>query len=360
MLKSVLLYVGCYDHKNEQPYPEFSVDDIKILTNIGITEFVITDGGQGYNTYITDDGKVNHCVTHADVDTLDISVTERKLEYWHERFKNDYRERIERVSDEVSFNMFREKSLNCAKTVWQANPNAKVWFTFPGIEHYGLAEKFINPFKNELVDKLKAALTDDEWARVAGFYWSTECVVNDYTDFDYEDMEYNSTFNNPIVKAIKACSDHVRSYGKKMLWIPYYRHGDWSQGGKRLGYIANRTDFFDYMVLQPTYYFNEILGANIEAVRKGVEKQAVTDFYGQIFGGEKISKTAIGPEMEIEGNKAWKCIHEPGNEARYMAYVNAYKSFVDEVPIVYYAGNRDALMDPKIIDFIDKFYNKKD
>ena len=357
MIKSILLYVGCYDHKDENPYPEFSTDDIQTLTNIGLNEFVITDGGQGYNTYTTDDGTVKHCVTHEDIDALDISVTERKMEYWHEKFKNDYRERVDRVSDAVSFDMFRERSLKCARTVWQVNPDAKVWFAFPGIELYGLAEKFIDPFKHELVDKFKTALSAQEWAKVEGFYWSTECVVNDYTDFDYQDLEYNSTFKNPIVKAIKACSDHVRSYGKKMLWIPYYRHGDWSQGAKRLGYIANRTDFFDYMVVQPTYYFNEILHANIEAVRKCVEQQAIGDFYGQPFAGEKISKTAIGPEMEIEGSKAWKSIYEEDNEARYLTYVEAYRDFVNKAPMVYYAGDRNAVMDPKILHHIDKFYN---
>ena len=359
MLKSVLLYVGCYDRRDHSPYPPFTNEDIEKFTNIGITEFILTDSGQGYNSYITDDGTVKHCVTHEDVDALDIDITELKTEYWHEKFKGMYHERIDRISDVVNYNMFRERSLKCARTVWQVNPDAKVWFTFPGIELYGLANKFITPFKEELVDKFKAELSEEEWAKVAGFYFSTEAVVNDFTDFDYEDLEYNSTFKNPIVKAMKACSDYVRSFGKKMLWIPYYRHGDWAQAAKRLGYIANRTDFFDYIVVQPTYYFNKILHANIEAVRKCVEQQAICDFYGQIFGGEKISKTIIGPEMELEGDKTWKNIHVPANEARYLAYVEAYRGFVNKVPMVYYAGGRDHIMDPKIIDHIDKFYNQK-
>lgn len=57
-----------------------------------------------------------------------------------------------------------------------------------------------------------------------------------------------------------AMSDLVKgSYGKEFLWMPYMEMipgVGLDKNDVRVGYVANRSTIFDYILLQPGYYFH--------------------------------------------------------------------------------------------------------
>lgn len=122
---------------------------------------------------------------------------------------------------------------------------------------------------------------------------------------------------------MRQVSDKVHSYDKNFLWIPYSSD---TNGGiyKNLGYVANKTDIFDTILIQPSYFFDKSLSGNPQIIRNCVEKQAVVDKNGDIIGETKTSNTVIGWEMEIDATDIER---NPDAEARYQAYVDAFKEF---------------------------------
>ncbi len=353
--KGLLLYTGSNSYDQTSVYPEFSKEDIKKLTDIGVNEFVIIDGGELYNYYI-EDGKTKQIVTNEDIDSLDKSVTEVTMPGWHERFQGYYKDRIAVQNPARNLNDFMERSAKLAERIAEVSPEAGIWLSFPAINLYASCELFGEVYKKYVFDLSKELISKETWDKnIRGFYFSSEDIVNDFTVFHYEDDTYNTDFGNPIVKLIKYLSEIVHADGKKMLWIPYYRTGGWSQNGMRLGYIANRTDFFDYVVIQPSYYFAANTAPNVGVVEKSVEKQTVVDFYGDAFG-EKISKTVLGPEMEIAEDGGAN-VSEDDRRDRYLAYEKAYKKFVGKYPIIYYAADRNSVMSDIVFNYIKNFYN---
>lgn len=354
--KGLLMYTGSRDNEGKVIYPEFSKEDIKKLIEIGINEFIILDGGLLYNYYI-EDGEYKPILTMKDVDDLDRSVTELTTPGWHERFQGYYRDRISRITEGRNLNDYVQRSAALAERIAEVDPDAHIWLSFPAINVPGLTDKFTDVYKKYVFGLGRQLISDRVWEHnIRGYYFSTEDIVNDFTVFNYEDDTYNSDFNNPIVKLIKALSETVHADGKKMVWIPYYRTGGWAENGKRLGYMANRTDFFDYVVIQSSYYFDPNTDRNVDVIKESVERQTVVDFYHTPFGGGKISSTVIGPEMEIAEDGDSNVSEEERRE-RYLAYEKAYKGFVGKHPIIYYAADRNSVMKDIILGYLKNFYN---
>ena len=113
-----------------------------------------------------------------------------------------------------------------------------------------------------------------------------------------------------------------------------------------------------YTHLQPSYFFSKNTKANINVIEESVKRQEVVDFYGDPFGGEKISKTIIGAEMEIAEDSSCSVSTRKDEEERYLAYVNAFKQFSGKYPIIYYASYRDSVMSPKIYNYIKDMFGE--
>ena len=358
--KGMLLYNGSRDNNGEVIYPEFSKDDIRKLLDAGVNELIILDGGLLYNYYIDDKGEYHQIVTLEDVDKLPPEITEiSRTPGWHEKFQEGYRNRIKDTGKGRNLNDHVRREVELAKRLVEVDKDIHIWLSFPGVILHGMADMFYNAYKEYVFELSKKSLPAEIWEHnIRGFYFSTEDIVNDFTVFYHERNEYNSDFNNPIVKLIKGLSELVHADNKKMLWIPYYRLDRWAETGKRMGYIANRTDFFDYIVIQPSYFFSKNTKANINVIEESVKRQEVVDFYGDPFGGEKISKTIIGAEMEIAEDSSCSVSTRKDEEERYLAYVNAFKQFSGKYPIIYYASYRDSVMSPKIYNYIKDMFGE--
>ena len=360
--KGMLMYTGSRDNNGEVIYPEFSKKDIKKLLEAGVNEFIILDGGLLYNYYIDDNGKYHQIVTVKDVDKLPPEITEiSRTPGWHEKFQEGYRNRIKDTGKGRNLNDHVRREVELVNRMVEVDKDIHIWLSFPGVILHGMADMFCDAYEKYVFGLAKKMIPAEVWEHnIRGFYFSTEDIVNDFTVFYHERNEYNSDFNNPVVKLIKHLSGIVHADNKKMAWIPYYRLDRWAETGKRMGYIANRTDFFDYIVIQPSYFFSKKTKANINVIKESVIHQKSVDFGGHPNSEKKIYKTMMGAEMEIAEDSSCSVSTRKDEEKRYLAYEKAFKRFVGKYPIIYYASYRDSMMSDKVFDFIKNFYGGKD
>ncbi|WP_423128223.1 hypothetical protein [Gaoshiqia sp. Z1-71] len=68
--------------------------------------------------------------------------------------------------------------------------------------------------------------------------------------------------------------------------------------------MTNKTDIFDYVVIQPHYYFDETLPENLAGVRRCVSKQTICYRDGLTYGNGKNIETNHRPRngTKLEGS----------------------------------------------------------
>ncbi len=220
--------------------------------------------------------------------------------------------------------------VNVITQIVSRKSSAKIWIGTPGISslNYTIAGSSLDPIYNYL-SHVRDQIGASVWKKnIGGVYMNQEAV--------YGAIDYNDIYQNPCVKLMSGLSDRVRTFLKtKFLWIPYYGYGNNAADIiKKIGYVANKTDIFDYVVIQPHYYFDETVPENLTGVRHCVSKQTIC-YRDGIAVTEKTSKTIIGPEMEL----SWKVV-PPNNYAdcvaRYNEYVAAFSEFKNTKPIIFY------------------------
>lgn len=157
---------------------------------------------------------------------------------------------------------------------------------------------------------------------VKGFYMAEETVHDSPTGRYTVD-------GHPQIKMFQTMSTYVAGKGKKMLWSPH-----WSSDNLfRAGQIIHRTDIFDYVLMQPNYFFceNNALdwqpnwNRNCEAIRNMVKKQRICYQLGTPAVLEKdivCSKTRIGCQMEIDRNYGT-------TSSKGYKYADLYKHYTD-------------------------------
>lgn len=348
MYKGLLLYVGYWGYSNGK-YATPTDDQLKQI--LDVTDEIILVPTAIYNCY-TDKltGEEKQVLNNDIIDSMPadwIGIPSRL-----ESLKSTYK-RIASPAISAGYNIsdYVEDATTLGNRLVEINPDVKLWYSVPGAAQLTALTHLFADSWVQLVDEVKETLDPDIWKKnVYGFYYSDEDVVTgEYAKFDETKPEEN--FNNPDVYAMRQVSDKVHSYDKNFLWIPYSSD---TNGGiyKNLGYVANKTDIFDTIIIQPSYFFNESLTENPQIIKNCVEKQAVVDEKGEIIGGEKTSSTVIGWEMEIDATDIAK---DSDAEARYQAYVEAFKDFRGIYPTAYYASIVTETID--VLDKIADFYS---
>lgn len=216
------------------------------------------------------------------------------------------------------------------------------------------------PFVRDYIDMLQNKLGTDWGTMVEGIYMNLEAVHP-----VYQLVDVNNITANPTCKLFNDVSYRVRvTKGKKFLWIPYYGHGPnaynviWN-----MACVVNRKDWFDYCLIQPNYFWNPSVAANLDGVRYSVDKQMICYRDGvPAAGGRTSTLTVIGVEMEIDSS----IYNDSGKASRYQQYEAKYDPVVN-YPFAYYAGNAYSLFStPKgpywtksIVDTIGDFYSRR-
>ena len=360
MPQALLLYVG-------PGLPKYSDKDIKkmlIDDPINTKEFVITDNGTEYNTYLNSAGSLTDIVTPEKINALTIDKIDSTGIL--DSIKSDYMTFYKNADKKDSLDYFSDEAVDLALRLIKTDPNVKLYISIPGVKFHDLSYEYIEPVKEKLMKGIKQKLdkvNPTYWEKnIEGYYFSTEGIPYYYSWFK---PDKTIDFNNPVVKTMSSLSNEVHQvYNKKFIWIPFYGSslGMDEYYNKnpfvRIGYIANRTDIFDYVIIQPTYYFYSDI-KNIPFIKASVDNNIVLDTDQSIIGGIKCSNTIIGPEMEIDGKYA----PVPGKEAdakaykeRYQEYVQAFSGAKQKYPVAFYAGSRDDLFKDEVYNAVKSFF----
>lgn len=247
------------------------------------------------------------------------------------------------LSGDRTLKEFADAQKDLANRIWAIDPSVKIWFSLPYIPDAGIffANKFNDAFKEDIVDYLKNSISREHWSNdVIGFYYGTESITQWYTKFDTSN---SADFSNPVVNNMNALSSYIKKYDKKFLWIPYYRYQeDSSDIPERLFYVSCTKDIFDYVDLQPNYYFNSTLDNNLNLISNCIQKNTIVDGNSNPVG-VKTSDTQIGVEMEIDFNYS----ADNSYQARYNQFYNYFSDFRGTKHISLYCGERDSLMKPE-------------
>ncbi|MBN2853226.1 MAG: DUF4855 domain-containing protein [Clostridia bacterium] len=190
-------------------------------------------------------------------------------------------------------------------------------------------------------------------ANVTGFYMNTEAIIG---EVDYHDLTSNFT-----VSIMNDLSYRIHEYlHKKFLWIPYYGYGDnAAEIIKRVGYIANTTPFFDYILIQPHYYFDGDSRKNLDAVFYSVINQKIC-YRDMVPVIEKTSNASaeIGFLNELNSMIRWDS--SKTFEKRFGLYTYNFKGLRNSFPSGFYTGGVNDVDYQRIADFYkDRLYSEQ-
>ena len=207
---------------------------------------------------------------------------------------------------------------------------AKIWIGTPGISsvNYSIANSNLDPIYNYL-NYVRDQVGTSVWANnIGGVYMNEESV--------YGPVDYNNINANPCIKLMNDLSTRVHNnLNTKFLWIPYYGYGsDPAEIIKRIAYVTSKSTIFDYVVIQPHYYFDGSVASNLTGVKYCISKQSVS-YRDGLEVTPKVSKTVIGPEMELD----WHIV-PPNNYSDYLdrfdKYAATFGEFKGAYPIIFY------------------------
>lgn len=275
-IRAPLIYAGFFSENQAYHYDD---NQLKGLDNA--TEFVICSGV--YNGYFTSNGQPNS-------------------------------EKIQQYVEAATQMVKKLNGFYSAKKFWIGTPHVgnnviyegnagKSAFTNVGTHIKSFFDSITKCFSQEGLSFSNC---------VKGIYMDREGIIN----------PFNSTIaisGNCEVNMFQTVANYVATKGKKMLWIPY-----WSDVNDiiKVACVAQRTNIFDYMLIQPGYYENAN-NKNCEAVRKAIAMQRVC-YQNQIpiLHEEEITcrKTIIGCEMEIAPNY----VSDVSAQERYQTYTTVF------------------------------------
>lgn len=210
--------------------------------------------------------------------------------------------------------------------------NAKIWIGTPGITsaNYGIASTSLNPFYN-YITTIQSSLGSTKWSNnIQGIYMNCESI--------YGTVNYSNLLGNAVIKLMNDLSYRVHSYlYKKFIWAPYYGYGSNAATIiKNIGYVANTTNIYDFILIQPHYYFDSTVKSNLDGVYYSVQKQSVCYRDGVIVV-PKTSSTVIGIDMEGDWHLRYPSSY-PDYKARYDEQVNKFSEFRGQIPFTFYVG----------------------
>lgn len=342
MKKGVLLYTS-YNGYNNTKYHKPTDEELRTI--LGVTNEILLIPIVTFNRFTMRDGSEKEVLTHEIIDTMTPDMVEDEARF--ETIKGEYHNTANhRLPPNYHVKDYVDDAVETAKRLVAMKSDVELWFSVPSAENFHAITFLFAEAWADTVDLIKNTLPESIWNdNVKGIYYAGEDITPyGYTKFDVTKKD----FDNPVVYSQRVVSERVHSFGKKMLWIPYYHEA--SDSSKNLGHVLNLTDIFDVAIIQPSFFFNKARVDEIGIVAASVAAQAVLDKDGNIIGGKKTSKTLIGFEMEIDH----QFYTDEDYQKRYYAYEQGFGKLVGSFPTAYYAGTPETLV--KSADIIAKFF----
>lgn len=364
--KFLLLYAG----PNYEGNREFTSSDMQKVVSCGATDYVILTT-VGFN-YLTKGG--SQILTSNWVNS-NIVTGNNITENNSAASCADIREDLNKLISEApssSYAEFVEAGLKLAKMVLAASSTAKIWFGLPRMIASSAASLYVSPYVNNVIAPVKRGLTTAEWNRLEGFYFCQENLSQYYTKFNRNNP--STCFDNVVAKTFKSVADTVHNtYGKKTLWIPYYKDTTGDQTATRVGCMVNLkcggSNVFDIAMLQPMYYFHGSNctdsgdgSSNLTLVKNCVAANACKYFSGKVVpsttstspSAVKTSSTAVGFEMEIDSE-----VSQSEYASRYAKYASTFSTYYNgNAPYAFYAGSRASFLQSIVYNRVKNFFTK--
>lgn len=349
----LLLWVGLSGENGTQDRAVYGDELLQRLVDDGVSEYVMLTGYQPlyYNEIDEAGNDISDPLplfTEADIDTLtkeDLGVeTDLDFTLKIEALKKQ----VPTGSSKSTINRQIEYEIELAKRIIAIEPDAKIWFSLPHVKVFECASFFVQHYMDIIYTKVKLAFTEEEFAKnVWGLYWATEDAGGNW------DQDDPVLFGNSLVKAEKYCSDILHKDGKTLMWIPYTTDGSQID---RIGMIANTTDVFDYVYLQPGYLWHEYKEPFLDLIDKTCETGAVVNYSGTIYGGEKKSSTVVGVEIELDNKFLFKSTEDELD--RYLnGYVAHFEKYKDDKLFAVYCGDQRDVVQPEVYELLVKWWN---
>ena len=338
--QGVLLYYWHNDYAGSK-YTRFTDSQLRELNSV-TNEFIMIPI-VNVNYYVDKQGDMQEIISVDDINSLTLDDIEWTSNYSLQQTKQEYMNTYSYMAmSKYTLNDYVDETVEFAQRLVSINPDVRLWFSVPATAMHALSD-LQGPVWNEyVIDAFKEKVGSDIWDNnIQGIYFANEDAYPGFTKFNYNDPE--NDFDNQVVMAMRDVSDKIHSYGKSMVWIPYCIETEqfgWEMY-QRIGYIANKTDIFDAVTIQPKIYFGDNTTDEIGFLKESLDKQAFVDpDTGEILGGTKTSSTNIGIEIELDG----KMISDSEYYDRFYEQFNYFKDYVGTVPFTFYPGTPEHLM----------------
>ena len=230
-------------------------------------------------------------------------------------------------------------------------PNANIWIGTPHMTSM-THPYFYNTALNKVYDyilEIKKSMPLIWEKNIKGIYMNTEAVIGKvyYSNIN---ANYTISFMNDLGYRIHEYLD------KEFLWIPYYGYGDnAAEVIKKLGYIANTTPIFDYILIQPHYFFDGDSIKNLDGVFYSVINQEICYRDKTPIISRTTNATAkIGFLIEVSSIINWDNTNT--YQKRYNLYVFYYKGLRSIFPSGFYSGGAIDLDIKRIYNFYKANY----
>ena len=276
-IRAPFLYAGYFCWDKNSVMTEYSYTDAQLQGLGGATEFVVTSGN--FQNYFDATGAP---------DSYYLQV---------------YVDRAVKLANRL-YNMYGKK-------VWIGTPTVGLQNVVP---HTATVYAEVARRMTYFVDNVMVAFGGEAVfkSRVKGFYMSVEEVYD----------TFSSISTHPQVSMFQTVSNYVARFGMQMMWSPWWG----TRNLENAAQIIHRTNIFDYVFVQPNYYFRDKLPFNFkencEAVREAVRTQKLCyQNKLQIIPNAQITchRAKIGCQMEIDSN----CV-EAADRLRYQYYVDVF------------------------------------
>ena len=250
-----------------------------------------------------------------------------------------------------TLNDYVDEAVAFAQRIVAIKPDVRLWFSVPTTAMHALSH-LQGPIWNEyVIDAFKDKVGSEIWDNnIMGLYFANEDAYPGYTKFNPDNVD--NAFDNRVVMAMRDVSEKIHSYGKSMVWIPYCIESEgfgWEMY-RRVAYIANKTDIFDAVTIQPKIYFGQNTADEIGFLKESIDTGAFIDpETGEVVGEKKTSSTRIGIEIELDA----KMLRDEEAKTRFNTQFDYFKPYVGKIPFTFYAGAPQELM--QIKDHIAEF-----
>lgn len=365
MPQGIQLFTGPKDpYGGTETYKEYTDADIGKLVGI-CSEFIINciNGPINYdldgNAIITTD-----ILNNMNPSYVFSGTTKASLINTYSDMLSDYSNGAKTYAN---LKVLADAQIELANRLIAENSSVSIWFSFPFVAYFPCALEYVDPF-TDYANYIKNGMATRKWNNnVRGFYWATESIG---WSAAFTSAASNN-FGNPHVMLMDTMSDLIKgTYGKEFMWMPYTTTTagvGLDKNDVRMGYVANKTTIFDYILLQPGYYWDT---EKLECLRRVTASATNNKVYfysanktypnSNVVGGSKVSGAAdIGVVMEISDEIVYGSSSHDASfyNDTYYEYTLKYNSLKTRVPIVFYAGAAGSLMEPTVFNYVKNFLN---